>query len=263
MLRPNKVGLQKLTKQNMEDAPEDTIWVESVKSTVNTAIQRLEDIRGENGINLIHDANVQESDITVQVPDPWIKVGVTAGAPSFKNGWIDFSAAVSDTRFYKDDDGVVEVRIGLAGGAGIAGTAVFTLPSQYWPSTPVAFSVQDLNLAAPAVYAASIDTSGNVIVYTASADALWGQVRFLSLDATPIQLSCWPQSVKVPFKQVAAVLVARVQDGADTKPLRAGAVFQPEWEMTTLEDSPAVRLLNIPGLPYNRKSLVKLFIIGE
>lgn len=262
MLKQNKPGLSRLTRQNMDDAPDDARWVEAIKSVVNETARRVEDIRSEgSGISLISNADVEVAEVDVQMPDPWIKVGVTTNAPAFKNAWADASAS-SFTRFYKDDDGVVEIRLGLAGGSGAAGTVVFTLPSQYFPSTPIGFTVSDINIAAPAVYAASIDTSGNILVYNASADALYGHVRFLSLDSTPIPPSCWPKLIKTKFKNVAGVIVLDVDDAETTSPLPAGSIFHPVWDATEVDGMPHVKLLNVPGLPYNRKSHIRLLIIG-
>lgn len=248
-----KPGLPKLTNQNMEDAPEAK-WVDSVKSTVNVAVQEIEQVRSENqGIKLLENADVELVEVEVQVPDPWITVGVTAGAPAYLNGW----AAESGCSFYKGPDGVVEVRISIDGGT--AGLPAWVMPVGYRPVLAVYNNVMDPSGLGGAQ---QINIQGDGSVNITGTDIITGQFRYLSGDAAPIPLSCWPKMVKTKFKKVAAVMVANVSDGETTKGLPAGCVYPPVWEMSTMNGASQVKLLNIAGLPYNRKSRVSLLIFG-
>lgn len=68
--------------------------------------------------------------------DPWHNVGA-AGQPAFQNGWVNGGAGNPPVAFRKYPDGRVRVR-GYAT-TGTTGTAVFTLPSGYWPPTGTGF----------------------------------------------------------------------------------------------------------------------------
>lgn len=247
-----KPGLPKLTNQNMEDAPEAK-WVDSVKSTVNVAVQEIEQVRSEaHGIKLLENADVELVEVDVQVPDPWITVGVTPGAPAYQNGWADESFV----GFYKGPDGVVEFRYSISGGPGVA----WTMPVGYCPTSYVSYAQSD-DGGTGVAYPVIIDQSG-AVTPGSNSGICRATGRYLSSDSTPVPLSCWPKLVKTRFKKVSAVVVANVVDGETTKTLPAGCVYPPVWEMSTMNGAGQVKLLNIAGLPYNRKSRVSLLIFG-
>src|SRR3954468_8993033 len=100
-----KTGLDKLTKQSMEDAPEDAKWVQSVKNTVNGTVDVLENIKSKgNGIKLLDDADVEQVEVDVQVPDPWIRV------TAWENGAADSGVPFDKSYYMKHPDGSVEYR---------------------------------------------------------------------------------------------------------------------------------------------------------
>lgn len=240
-----KPGLPKLTKQNMEDAPEEQ-WVESIKGTVNVAVQEIEKTRSENhGIKLLDSADVELVEIEVQVPDPWIQMTPLTG------GWTD---AGGGNWYHKMPDGLVEIMMDVTSGAGVA----FTMPVGYRPA-------RTLKLVGwEAAIASAVDVDLNDLgEISQSLDAEWRlHTTYMAKDTTPIALSCWPKLVKTKFKKVSAVVVANVADAETTKTLPAGCVYHPVWEMSTMNGTSQVKLLNIAGLPYNRKSRVSLLIFG-
>lgn len=247
-----KPGLPKLTKQNMEGAPEER-YIDSIKSTMNVTVQEIEKLRSDTkGIKLADSANVEVAEFDVQAPDPWISVADA----SLSSGWVA-AAGAPGFKYMKAPGGQVEARINLQGGVD---GVVFTLPVGYRPSDPT----QDagLNLGTFAGVLISITAAG-VVSVTGSGGALWvGHVVFLSSDAVPVPLSCWPKFIKTKFKAVSGVSIMNVSDAQDTAKLPAGAVYQPVWEFSTQAGIPQVKLLNIAGLPYNRKSRVRLLIFG-
>lgn len=249
-----KPGLPKLTKQSMEDAPEDTKYIESIKQTVNVAVQEIEQLRSaSHGIDLLSNANVEQVEVDVQMPDPWIVVGYTPGAPSFQNGWMQNDDCV----FSKSPDGVVEVIVSLSG-SGAAFFPAFKLPVGYTPKHAFYFFSWGNGTATAGAFLMSTDGS----ISPQFIDDMSGHVRFLAADSTPIPASCWPKMVKTKFKKVSAVIVADVFDAETTKPLPCGSVWHPIWETASENGIPQIKLLNIAGLPYNRKSRVRLLIIG-
>lgn len=238
-----KPGLPRLTKQNMEGAPEEK-WVDSVKMTVNSTVDQIELIRSERGgIDLLSDANVEQVEFDVEVPDPWI------------NGEL-VNSYTGNLRYMKHPNGVVETRFQVITGAG--GTIPFIFPAGYRPAhTVVGFATDKTT---PGFSYASVGTNGNMTLrLDADHD---GSFSFLSSDATPVPLSCWPKLIKTRFSKVSSVLVGSVSDAATTSPMPAGQVQHPVWETTTMAGEINVKLLNIAGLPYNRKSRVRLLIFG-
>ena len=227
----------------MEGAPEEK-WVDSVTNTVNSAVDQIELIRSERGgIDLLTEANVEQVEVDVEVPDPW-----TTG--TLVNGYG------GTLKFMKHPNGVVETRFDITTTAG--GTIPFIFPAGYRPAETIyGFAY---NVTTPGYSWASVGTNGNM---TLSVDADHrGSFTFLSSDATPVPLSCWPKMVKTRFKSVSSVVVSAVYDAATTSPMPAGLIYSPVWETTTMAGEINVKLLNIAGLPYNRKSRVRLLIVG-
>lgn len=227
----------------MEGAPEER-WVDAVKSVVNGAVDQIEAVRSQGqGIELLKNADVEEVELDVEVPDPWV-------TGTLVNGYG------GTLKYMKSPSGVVEVNFDITTTGG--GTIPFIFPTGYTPvSTIYGFAY---NVTAPGYSWARVQSNGNM---TLSADADHrGMFSFLSSDSTPIPLSCWPKMVKTKFSRVSAVLVGAVFDGATTSPLPAGAVYHPVWETTTMAGEINVKLLNIAGLPYNRKSRIRLLIFG-
>lgn len=249
MLNQRKPGLPKLTKQNTEDAPQDTRYFEAVKTTLNSTIEEVEKIRSEqSGIKLLQNADVEMIDVDVQVPDPWIPV------TAFDNGYAENNP---NNKYYKGPDGVVELHFSLIGGG--ADLYAFTLPVGYRPDVQLDFNSWDSNIADHAY----ITNAGVFVPAQICANGEpSGCVRFLASDSNPVPLSCWPKMIKTKFTKVSAVMVGGVYDAQTSEPLPAGAVHPPVWEMSTQGGFPQVKLLNIAGLPYNRKSLVRLLIFG-
>lgn len=251
-----KPGLPKLTRQNMEGAPEER-WVDSVKTTANESARQIEQLRSaDHGVKLLENADVELVEVEVQVPDPWIKVSTTAGAPTFQNSWTNYGGGYTVAAFMKHPDGSVEIKGTVKDGA--IGTLIFTLPVGYTPR-------ENFNIAVSSASAHGdlyIGSNGTLTAGTGVNTDFGLACRFLSSDATPIPLSCWPKLIRTKFKKVSAVLLAEVVDGETTKPLPAGLAHHPVWEMTTQKGEPNVKLLNIAGLPYNRKSRIKLLIVG-
>lgn len=244
-----KPGLPKLTKQNMESAPEET-WVEAVKTTVNVAVEEIDHIRSiDGGIKLLENANVELVDLEVQVPDPWTTV------TTFANSWI---AGPRLNRYRKGPDGVVEILVSITDGT--AGNAAFTLPVGYRPHQVLIKSAWDTTT--PLARRIDINTTGTVVPQTGTV-AHELHTSFLAIESSPVPLSCWPKFVKTKFVNVAAVVIAGVYDGATTLPLPAGAAYAPVWESSSQGGFPQVKIVNIAGLPYNRKSRVSLLIFGK
>lgn len=244
-----KPGLPKLTKISMEDAPDDTKWVESVKGTVNVAIQEIEHLRSEDrGLKLLDSADVDMSEFDVQVPDPWIYPTLTSGSPG-----------ATRNRYMKHKGGVVELHIDTTG---LTTTDVlFSMPVGYVPSELVYCVASDVTGSKFSFI--TINAVGDVsfISGTGAVDAVCS-ISYLSSDSTDIQLSCWPRLIKTRFNEVSGVIVIRSEDAETTKPLPSSSLGSPVWELIKSGENYNVKINNIPGLPYNRKSRVRLLIIG-
>ena len=247
-----KPGLPKLTRHNTEDAPEDTKWFESVRQTVNESVRNIEDIRStDRGIKLLQGADVEMVEVDVQAGDPWTKVA-NAG---FLNGWVQ--DVDPGFKYMKGADGRVEIRFSLTAGVD---ADVYTMPVGHIPDSQVQFSGYT---SANALATYIIGTDGTVRFDSfAGGESIRGQCVYQASDATPIALSCWPKLVKTVLSKVVGVVVLDVFDQETSKPLPPGAVYAPVWESANQNGIPQVKLLNIAGLPYNRKSRVRLLFIG-
>lgn len=240
-----KPGLPKLTKQNMEDAPEESKYIESIKLTVNSSAQAIEDLRANRGIKFLENADVEAVEMEIQTPDPWLEA--TVNGP-----WV------GTLKYMKRDDGVVEIRISLTGGA--TNDVICTLPEGYRPYDDIIVPVSDLSFGEFA--SVGIQQSGVVYCANESHSELGGVISYTSQDTTPVPLSCWPKMIKTKLSAVKGVLVMDVFDAETTNPLPPASVGNPSWEISTNAGQSNVKITNIAGLPYNRKSRVRLLIIG-
>lgn len=241
-----KPGLPKLTKQNMDDAPEDTKWVESIKSTVNVSVQEIEKIReSDHGLKLLESSDVEVAEFDVQVPDPWSTL-------TLQSPWT------GTYKYTKKPDGMVEHRVAVSGGH--ITDQIGTLPAGYSPYDDIIVPVSDLSNGE----FCSIGIQGTGVIYCAfeAHSQLGGVINYLSKDSTPVPLSCWPKLVKTKLKKVSGVIVMAVTDAETTNPRPPQAVGNPSWEITQIDGVSNVKITNIPNLPYNRKSRVKLLLIG-
>ncbi len=244
----------RLTKNSMEDAPEEQ-WVEAVKTSVNALVDKTELESAPKAVKLLTNADVEYQELIVQVPDPWISVGT---APAFQNSWVNYDAATAPTRFMKRHDGVVEIRGVVKDGA--VPSAVFTLPAGYRPSHTLNFA----STSAGAFASVEILATGVVSVQAGSAAGAALNFSFMSLDSTPIVLSCWPKIITTKLMDVAGVVACGIVDEetSNNLPARYGNVM---FELTASQSGgiKQIKILNIPWLPYNRKCRVKLLIFGK
>ena len=93
----------------------------------------------------------------LQVED-WREIGDT-GQPAFENSWVDYAGTGRTPAFYKDPLGVVHLR-GEAK-SGTNGTAIFTLPADYFTGDSLTFS--NVLVATTTMAKIVISTTGEVI----------------------------------------------------------------------------------------------------
>lgn len=250
-----KPDIPRLTDRNMTGAPTQK-YVGSIQQSVNLLADHVERIAGQpQQINLLANANVELVELTVQVPDPWIKVGTT-GAPAFQNSWTNYNLGFSEASFMKHPDGTVEVKGTVASGTAIP-TVIFTLPVNFRPPANVEWATP--SNVAPAHFI--IGSDGTVNAGSGGTGTFSINCRFLAKDSVPFRLSCWPKLVKTKLQSVAGVVVVDVKDHENTAPLPTGH-RNVEFELTAQNGQSQLKILNIPGLPYNRKCRVKLLIFG-
>lgn len=240
--------LLRLTDANMEDAPEAQ-HMESIRSAVNQLVDETEKARGraDKGIRLLESADVEQAEFDIQVPGPFTNI-------TFAGTWADPVGAKTSV-WMKHPNGLVELHVACTGGGA---TTVANLPSQLKPYDYVLGPTWDVTAGAAGMF--QIDPSGVLTVNNTHEHFI--SVCYLALDSTPIPLSCWPKFVNTRFDRVSAVLIAQVSDAETTKTLPAGQVQHPTWELTKSNGQNCVKLLNIAGLPYNRKSRIRLLIVG-
>lgn len=230
----------------MEDAPEDTKWVESIKGTVNGAVQEIENIRSlDHGIELLKSSDVEMSEFDVQVPDLWSELALITP-------WT------GTLKYTKHLGGMVEIRLSVTGG--VDHDTIGTLPQGYSPYDDVLCPVSDLSFGEFA--SVGIQTDGTIYCARQSHSELGGVINYISKDTTPVPLACWPKLIQTKFRDVAGVIVMKVTDASSTVTLPPQSVGNPAWEMIVSGGKRQVKITNLPGLPYNRKSKVRLLVIG-
>lgn len=235
-------GLVRLTGASLSSAPDEP-WVKMIQASVNSIVDAQE--LGTSKIKLLSGTDVEIREITVQVPDPWIEV------TSFDNGW----GTLGDGTWYrKDHYGLVELLLSVEGGAGSA----FTLPSQFSPARDIRITGWDT--AGGTDTSIIIGADGTVTPVLGPGEAKC-QALFLAKNSSPIPMSCWPIVVSTSLKSVAGVMVCDVRDFDQDaeRPSMSGNVI---WSFTSTNGKNAVKILNIPWLPYNRRCRVKILIIG-
>ena len=84
-------------------------------------------------------------------------------ATPLTNGWVAGSSAPG---YFKDEFGIVHLRGAIK--SGTTSVAAFTLPTGYRPAATVVFPVID---GANVVAQCSVDTAGNVVIWTTTANA--------------------------------------------------------------------------------------------
>lgn len=110
----------------------------------------------------LHDAvtTAQLSAKADKAQDDWI-------APSLLNSWVNYGGEHEVAGYLKDTMGFVHMKGLIKSGAGTAGTTLFVLPVGYRPAETVIIPT----VGADAAEIMSVDTSGNVKVFTETGNA--------------------------------------------------------------------------------------------
>ena len=101
--------------------------------------------------------------------EEWHEVG-SSGEPAFTNSWANVGSHTA--AFYKDPWGIVRFKGQV--NTGTVGTAAFTLPSTYRPTTTTKITTNANNAFAYAI----INTTGTVVLYTSNVTHSLDNIQF-------------------------------------------------------------------------------------
>lgn len=196
--------------------------------------------------------------LDVTMPPRWT-------TPSLGSGWATFSILYNDAGYWKDADGRVYLRGGLAGGT-YGSTPIFTLPEGYRPEEYVVLPAAQSSVFAPAGQV-EIRTNGDVIA-AAITSVQSGTSTFLSLEGLSFDASdLSPPTLGTPFP-------LEVSAGGITGPLNLVVFGCEDWTGRAVQPAPyprpawgvsgnVVRITDLVGLAPERRYKVKIAIFGE
>lgn len=247
---------RRITDDDFSDAPAGD-YQDAIKDSVNKLVDR------SNAAQLIQatplaNNNLEIVDFNVQIPSPLVAVGSTA--VPYAGTWAGFSQG---SYIMRDYTGMVTLF--LSATAGAAATVMF-MPTGYVPITATTAVVWDETGGIPREM--TVDSASGVQISATTGHTIRGSVSFMSVDVTPQPAKCWPQFVQTGLTNIKGVCVVRVQDGGgdnrvQTSNRSPGQAFSVDWTLVTQRGVTQVRINNINGLPYSRKSIVSLLLIGD
>jgi hypothetical protein len=207
-------------------------------------------------MKLLQQSDIELHSVDIQVPDPWWQVGVTPGAPSFQNSYTGTAT------YMKSYDGRVDVHIVVANGTA---ATIFTLPKGFSPKYPVSLVAWDGFLGSATVIA-QVLADGTVRQIGGTTHTVEFDTSFMAADVTPlIPPKQFPINIDTGLPSVAGMWVVRVEDGGTSgTSIQANEGYVGSIPFTTqmAHGKLTIKIKNIMGLPYNRKSTVTLLAIG-
>lgn len=245
--------LRRIANSDLESAPDEP-WVESLADATNKLVDHASAPDKPMFIKLLQQADLELIEFDAQVPDPWYKIG-TSPAPSFQNSYT------GSGQYMKGYDG--EVFVNLSVQDGVANT-IFTLPVGFRPAAALNFIAWDNTTGVGRLL--QVGTDGSVGVVGAGLHPVLVTFSFMPADVTPIIQSCFPVMVKTRLKAVAGVWVVQVQDSGSSgqsNQAQTGYATSVDFTTTMSKGQLMIKIKNVMGLPYNRKSHVKLLALGD
>lgn len=240
---------QRLDDAALEDAPSDK-WVGKVAESVNLLNDAVSNQANGSGVGLVAGGQIEVTQFTISVPDPFKEVASTA----FLNAWVNFGT--DPARYCKHENGVVELQMKIKAGA--IGSVAFVLPVQFRPAFNLSYAV-DSNGAYGQV---TIGANGEVKPTIGNNASVSLDCMFSSKDSSPIVPACWPKQVTTKFASVAGIFVANVEDGTSDGQNKPGSARSVAWQMSKGQAGQSLLINNIMGLPYNRASKITLVVVG-
>lgn len=236
--------LIKLTESNMDDAP-DGQYIDTIKKSINKIVDAQSVITSATGQQ--QNALFDVMTVDVQMPDCFIK-------PTMGSFW-----SPTNVFLRKHNDGLVELNFATNGGFV---TQVMTLPTGYTPANDMNFIWWDA--FALIAELGTISASTGIVdlgSHAGTSSNVKGTVCFTAADQTPIVPSCFPLFVKCKLTSINGLWAVAVADqGSAASAAQKVNGFCYTVDYTGLPNG-QIKINNIPGLPFNRKSTVTLLAI--
>lgn len=245
--------LRRLSDSDLEDAP-TAGYIDAFVDSVNKLNDSVSTPAKPTTIDFLKQCSVEMFEFDMQVPDPWINAALSGS-------WVDVVAA-DKSGYMKHYDGSVEMRGNVKSGG--AGTNILTLPAGYLPAFTSSFGSDDGAGTHQAFTVAP--STGHVIARTAGVAGLSLNCRFMSSDTICVVANCWPKIVSTKLKTVVGVMCIGVTDmgtASDTSSRPAGNAYSVDFSTVLNKGINQLKINNIPGLPYNRKTHIRLLAIGK
>lgn len=259
------IVLNRLTSSDVEDAPTETTYIPSIIAAVNKLVDSSQANDGNAQVPPLKSGGFELSQLTVQMPDQWAS-GIN----------VQFSPVVGLFAFQsflsKNHIGLVEWRFSLTMPSA-PGVGVGKMTAPFWP-------LHDVYTTSREGYFVHIDPSGNIDTGAPVNANVTGSIIYTADDQTPLvpsqgtststantPNSIFPMFIKTNMKSVGGIWAVKVDDAgtaADKSTKANGFAYSVDFDpsLTVKSGQKMIKINNIAGLPYNRKSIVTLVAIS-